>query len=167
MRSRGASRKGEQRRSRDADRSLPAVSRALRIALAVAVVVCAPLTAATQTAFTVTRIELVFINGRGDITVPLRYPELRGFGLLRFAGLGVLHGTWKVDGQLIASVVEPTVFGVDLIVATPDLPTFEPGLHRVTFEVIEPKPAFKIPTITYFVTAEDYQEFKKRTEGSR
>ena len=145
----------------------PAVRRARTIFLALAIAASAPLTAATQTAFTLTRIELVFTNGRGDITVPLRYPELRVFGLLRFAGLGVLHGTWKVDGRLIATVAEPTLFGEDVILVTPDLPTLEPGLHRVTLEMIEPKPAFKIPTITYFVTAEDYQDFKKRTERPR
>ena len=120
-----------------------------------------------QPAFALTRIELVFPNGRGEITVPLRYPQLRTFGMLRFSGSGIVQAMWKVDGRIVAPVVEPSLFHEDLIVATPELPTFEPGLHRVTLDVNDPKPAFKRPTITYFVTAEDYEDFKKRTEKSR
>ena len=33
--------------------------------------------APAQPEFALTRVELVFQNGRGDITVPLRYPDLR------------------------------------------------------------------------------------------
>lgn len=128
--------------------------------------------AAAQPAFALTRLELVFQNGRGDITVPLRYPELRAYATLQFTGSGILHATWKVDGRVLGTVVEPTVFGEMLIFATPRgaspfLPTFEPGLHRVTLEVVEPRPAFRVPEITYFVTAEEYEDFKKRMEKSR
>jgi hypothetical protein len=137
------------------------------VVLSIAVVAGGPRIASTQATFTVTRIELTFANGQGDITVPLRYPEFRAFGLLRFVGLGVLRAEWKVDGRLLGAAVEPTVVGEDLILTTPVLPTFEPGLHRLTLEVTDPKPGFKIPTITYFVTAEDYEDFKKRTEKAR
>ena len=123
--------------------------------------------AVAQAAFTLTRIELTFQNGRGDITVPLRYPDLRAYAILRFSGSGILEATWKVDGRILSTIAEPTVFGETLILATPKtppLPTFEPGLHRVTLDVAAPKPAFTIPEITYFVTAEEYEEFKKRME---
>lgn len=125
--------------------------------------------ASAQPAFALTRVELVFHSGRGDITVPLRYPDLRVYATLHFAGSGVLRAQWKVDGRVLGAVVEPAVFGEMLIFATPKgaspfLPTFEPGLHRVTLEVIEPRPAFKLPEIMYFVRAEEYEDFKKRME---
>jgi len=132
--------------------------------LAALLLVAASGPAAALAAFAVTRVELVFPNGRGEVTVPLRYPQLRAFGMLRFSAVGVVRATWKVDGRILGPVVEPTVFNEDLIVATPELPTFEPGLHKVTLEFTDPKPAFKVPTITYFVTAEDYEDFKRRME---
>ena len=125
------------------------------------------LPAVAQPAFALTRVELTFQNGRGDITVPLRYPDLRVYAVLLFSGTGTLRATWKVDGRALANVVEPVVFGEVLMFATPRIPplaTFEPGLHRVRLEVIEPRLAFKVPEITYFVTAEDYEDFKKRME---
>ena len=132
--------------------------------LATLLLVAAAGPASALAAFAVTRVELVFPNGRGEVTVPLRYPQLRAFGMLRFTGVGVVRATWKVDGRILGPVVEPTLFNEDLIVATPELPTFEPGLHKVTLELTDPKPAFKVPTITYFVTAEDYEDFKRRME---
>jgi hypothetical protein len=129
-----------------------------------AVGVAAP---ARAQAFALTRLELVFANGRGEITVPLRYPQFHAFGMLRFTGTGVLQGTWKVDGRILGQVTEPTLFNEDLIITTPVLPTFEPGLHRVTLEVRRPAPTFRLPTITYFVTAEDYEDFRKRMEQMR
>ncbi len=120
-----------------------------------------------QAPFTVTRVELVYPNGRGEITVPHRYPDLRAFGLLRFSGLGVAQGTWKVDGRIIGPIAEPTAYGEDLILASPPLPTFEAGQHRVTLDLTNPPPAFRIPQITYFVTNEDMETFRKRTEAPR
>jgi hypothetical protein len=136
------------------------------LVLALAALAC-PRAAAPQAPFTATRIELVFPNGRGEITVPLRYPDLRAFGLLRFSGLGVAQGTWKVDGRIIGPLAEPTVYGEDLIVASPPLPTFEPGQHRLTLDLARPQPTFKIPEITYFVTGEDYETFRRRMEPAR
>ena len=126
--------------------------------------------AGAQPAFALTRVELMFHNGRGDITVPLRYPDLRAYALLHFSGSGVFRATWKVDGLVLSSVAEPTVFGEMLILSTPrtpSLPTVEPGLHRVALEVLAPQVGFKIPEITYFVTGEEYEEFRKRHGGPR
>jgi hypothetical protein len=120
-----------------------------------------------QAPFTVTRVELVFPNGRGEITVPLRYPDLRAFGLLRFSGIGVVQGNWKVDGRIMGPVAEPTVYGEDLILSSPSLPTFEAGQHRLTLELTNPRPTFKIPDLTYFVTNEDFETFRKRMEAPK
>ncbi len=140
------------------------VARAPRLVALVLAVTLAliPLVVAAQAKFGLARIELVFINSRGDITVPLRYPNLRAYAMLRFSGIGLLRATWKVDDRLVGSVVEPTVFGDSRIVASPELSTVEPGLHRVTLDVVDPRSAFRIPEITYFVTAEEYEEFKRR-----
>jgi hypothetical protein len=115
-----------------------------------------------QGAFALTRAELVFVNRRPDITVPLRYPNLRAYAMLRFTGVGILRATWKVDGRMLGTVVHPTMFGEDAILVSPELPTVEPGQHRVTLDVDAPRPAFKMPEITYFVTAEDYEEWRKK-----
>lgn len=142
------------------------------LAVALAALTTCALDAVGQPAFALTRVELVFQSGRGDITVPLRYPDLRVYATLHFAGSGVLRAQWRVDGRILGAVVEPVVFGEMLIFATPKgaspfLPTFEPGLHRVTLEVTEPRPAFKLPEITYFVTAEEWDDFKMRMEKRR
>jgi hypothetical protein len=143
----------------------PSLRQRLRPLAAVLLLLAAALLpgSAFAQAFAVTRLELVFANGRGEITVPQRYPDLRVFGLLRFHGIGVAQGTWKVDGRIVAPVAEPTVFGEDLILSTPALPTFEPGQHRVTLELTVPQPGFKVPEIIFFVTNEDYDTFRNRT----
>jgi len=118
-----------------------------------------------QQVFTLTRVELVFQNGWGDIVVPRRYPHLRVYATLNFSGTGILRATWKVDGRPIGLIAEPVVFGERLVFAsgpTVILPTTDPGQHRLMLEIEHPKPAFRVPTITYFVTAEEYEDFQKR-----
>ena len=127
--------------------------------------------ARAQQTFSLRRIELVFHHGKPDITVPLRYPDLRVYATLQFVGSGLLQARWKVDGRIIGSVTESILFGETLIFASPRtptsaLPTIEPGIHRATLEVTQPPPAFKLPELTYFVTAEDWEEFRKKRESS-
>ncbi|HEV8585696.1 MAG TPA: hypothetical protein VGT02_12065 [Methylomirabilota bacterium] len=143
------------------------MNRLLTVALLVLVALAGPDRVGAQAPFTVTRVELVFPNGRGEITVPLRYPDLRAFGLLRFSGIGVAQGTWKVDGRIIGPIAEPTAYGEDLIISSPSLPTFEAGQHRVTLDLTNPHPTFRIPEVTYFVTNEDLETFRKRMEAPK
>jgi hypothetical protein len=117
--------------------------------------------AALAQGFALTRVELVFVNRRGDITVPHRFPSLHAYAMMRSTGAGVIQGTWRVDGRIVAAIAHPTVFGEDAILVSPELLTAEPGQHRVTVDVTNPRPAFRIPEITYFVTAQDYEEWKK------
>jgi hypothetical protein len=149
-----------------ADRSGRRAVRAVTFALALTFLI-APLAARAQAKFGVVRVELVFVNRRADITVPLRYPHLRAYAMVRFSGNGVLRATWKIDDRLVGTVVEPTILGDGRIIASPELSTVEPGLHRVTLDIADPRPAFRIPEITYFVTAEDYEEFKKKHQSER
>lgn len=145
----------------------PGSRRLLLAALLALTALAWPRPADAQAPFAVTRVELVFPNGRGEITVPNRYPDLRAFALLRFGGIGVAQGTWKVDGRIIGPIAEPTVYGEDLILSTPALPTVEAGRHRVTLDLTQPHAAFKIPEITYFVTNEDFETFRKRMEAPK
>ena len=115
--------------------------------------------------FALRRIELVFQNGRTDIVVPRGFPNLRVYATLNFSGTGSLRATWKVDGRPIGLIAEPVVFGQTLMFANgPNviLPTTDPGQHTVTLEIENPKSAFQLPRITYFVTAEEYEDFQKR-----
>lgn len=115
--------------------------------------------------FALRRIELVFQNGRTDIVVPRRYPNLRVYATLNFSGTGILRATWKVDGRPIGLIAEPVVFGERLVFAsgpTVILPTSDPGQHTLMLDIEHPKPALRLPRITYFVTAEEYEDFQKR-----
>lgn len=120
---------------------------------------------AASPAFALRRIELVFQNGRTDIVVPRRFPNLRVYATLNFSGTGILRATWKVDGRPIGLIAEPVVFGERLVFAsgpTVILPTTDPGQHTVTLEIDHPKPALRLRRITYFVTAEEYEDFQRR-----
>lgn len=100
------------------------------------------------------RVDLHFENGRGDITVPKDFPGLKAFADIDFSGSGVLRATWEVDGRVLGLVRQTLTFGGRVVIPSPDLPpfpTFEPGLHSVTFRVDPSIPTPEIPTILYFV----------------
>ncbi len=104
----------------------------------------------------ITRIELNFSNGRGEITVPMN-SRMRPYAIIRFDGNGLFRAVWEVDGRKLEDVAINITFGDTLTLRTrPDtiLPTFEPGPHRLTLNVTEPAAGFDIPVITYFVTGE-------------
>jgi hypothetical protein len=84
--------------------------------------------------------------------------------MLRTTGVGVIQATWKVDGRVVGAVAHPTLVGEDAILVSPELPTVEPGQRRVALDVTSPRPAFPMPEISYFVTAQDDEEWKKRSE---
>jgi hypothetical protein len=110
--------------------------------------------------FAVIQMELLFQNGRPDITVPRNFPGLRAYARATFRGTGLLEAFWMVDDRILADVSEPVMFGESLLFASPQqppLPTFEPGLHRVTLQLRNPPgPGRVVPTIAYFVTADEF-----------
>ena len=115
-------------------------------------------TAATTTTapFSLRRVELRFENGRGTITVSKDRAPLRAFADVLYNGSGLLIVAWEVDGRTLAIQQEFVTFGARKVIPTPDvpsLPTFEPGLHRLTFRVIQPAASFTIPEVTYYVEA--------------
>ncbi len=100
------------------------------------------------------RLELVFDNGFGSITVP-QHSHLTATATLRFSGTGLLRGTWRVDGRPIEEVSLVVTHGATLrlpLAPTTVLPTFEPGRHDLTLVIVEPHPDFDLPTIHYMVT---------------
>ena len=101
------------------------------------------------------RIELRFANGQGMVTVPQHTPKLRAFAEITYSGSGLLQAAWEVDGRIISLVREYLTFGGRVVIASPEppvLPTFEPGLHRVTLRLDPGTFAPEVPTIFYMVT---------------
>jgi hypothetical protein len=106
--------------------------------------------------FSVRRLELRFDNGRGDVTVPKDSANLVAYVDILFNGSGQLIAQWEVDDRVLAVVHEYLTFGSRTTMRTPTvppLPTFEPGLHRLTLRILQPPVNFEIPVITYYVTA--------------
>jgi hypothetical protein len=116
--------------------------------------------------FSLVRMELAFNqplqvagtrpSSGGRITVPRFAKGLQGTATLTYNGGGTLRAQWKVDGQILSSVTQQLNPGLREIMInsplTPSLPTYGTGLHKVTFEILDPVPAFDEPTIYYFVT---------------
>lgn len=118
-----------------------------------------PCAAATSPEFLLTGLELLFQNGKPDITVPRNFPGLRVYARAAFRGAGLFRAFWEVDGRIIASVTDTVLFGDVLLFATPQqptLPTFEPGRHTVSLHVQAPPVAGRLPVVTYFVTGDEF-----------
>ncbi|HFC98326.1 MAG TPA: hypothetical protein ENJ40_07715 [Thermosulfurimonas dismutans] len=108
--------------------------------------------------FQIKRLELYFPNGRGEITVPRHHRGLRAYARVRYTGSGPLRAYWEVDGRLLSYVQRELVYAGEVVFETPPippLPTFDPGTHVVRFVIEDPRPAFELPSIVYFVTARE------------
>jgi len=108
--------------------------------------------------FEIKRIELYFKNRRPEITVDRSFPKLRAFADIRFVGSGFLQGFWEVDGRMLSHVDQHLTYGASVTLQTPDippLPTFDTGSHIVRFVITNPVTDLQLPSILYFVTAEE------------
>jgi hypothetical protein len=122
--------------------------------------------------FSIVRMELAFLDedfstfpthtptrptSGGRITVP-RNSRLFARAEIAYNGSGVLRGQWKVDGQILAFVTRYLYPGMRTATidspAVPPLPTYDTGLHRVEFEILQPAPGFDLPAIFYFVSVQ-------------
>jgi len=102
----------------------------------------------------VARVALTFSNGRGDITVPA-HTKLGATAVIRFNGNGLFRAMWQVDGRDLEVVNVTVTYGDTLRLpmrGRAALPTFDPGPHRVTLNVLSPQNTLAIPEISYFVT---------------
>lgn len=93
------------------------------------------------------------------ITVPRNTKGLRAAAIVTYNGQGLLRGRWVADGQILGFVTKQLLPGMrEAIIASPAVPafpTYATGLHTVRFEILEPVPAFDLPSLQYFVTAEE------------
>lgn len=107
----------------------------------------------------ISRVELYFENHRAEITTERNFRKLKAYALIRSTGSGLLQGYWKVDNQILSQVSRHVTAGQTVIIETPEvppLPTFNPGTHLVTFEIISPSSTIPLPTALYFVTPSEH-----------
>jgi hypothetical protein len=105
---------------------------------------------------TLRRVELQFMNGRSQITVP-RDSSLAARAIVQFNGNGLFRALWIVDGRVVGTVSMLVTFGDTLTIDTAPgtiLPAFEPGLHEVTLRIEQPVSTLTVPAITYMVTVD-------------
>lgn len=115
-------------------------------------------TRVTVTGLTITRLELAFSDGKGQVTVRRNEQGLRAKATIATFGSGLLQGYWDVDGRPFPPVEQYVTFGQTVNIETPDipqLPTFEVGDHLLRFIVTSPVIQFTLPTLVYTVAPEE------------
>ena|GEM_PF-1574626 len=106
------------------------------------------------------KIDLYFEDRRPEITIEKGRKGLKAFADISYAGTGLFEGYWEVDGRIISRVFQQLSFGGLLKLTTPDipeLPTFDPGTHRVQFVITRPTQPLQTPTIIYFVNLDRFK----------
>ena len=98
-------------------------------------------------------------NNRSAIIVNRNERNLTGAIDVQFNGSGVLKGYWRVDDRILQRVQRNLLYGNVITLetpATPPLPTFSEGGHRLSFVVTEPvaiENEEEIPVAMYYVEA--------------
>ena len=111
--------------------------------------------------FGIKRINLYFENGRAEINVLKNQKGLKATADISYIGSGLLKGYWEVDGRVLSPVNRTLMSGQSITLTTPEippLPTFEAGQHTVRFVVTSPAQGIPLPSLVYFVTAEESAE---------
>lgn len=106
------------------------------------------------------KIDLYFENRRPEITIEKGFKGLKAFADISYSGSGLLEGYWEVDGRVISRVFQQLSFGGLLKLQTPEipeLPTFDPGTHRIRFVITRPAQYIPIPVIIYFVNLDRFK----------
>lgn len=110
------------------------------------------ITTAAGADFDLNKIELYFAGKAITATVERNKPDFKAFVDLTFAGSGQLSGEWRMDGNLIATVLHILTPGQTTTVQFSQiLPTFNLGTHVVTFVVKTPVSALMSPAISFVV----------------
>ncbi|MEA3221995.1 MAG: hypothetical protein U9P49_02360 [Thermodesulfobacteriota bacterium] len=111
--------------------------------------------------FAITSIELRFeqaggLQTGGRITVPQGSKDIKAIADITCNGGGLLQARWEVDGQILEFVTQQIPAGMGMVSiethATPGLPTYEIGRHRVELKIINPSPGFNEPIIYYYAS---------------
>lgn len=106
------------------------------------------------------KIDLYFENRRPEITIEKGLKSLKAFADISYSGSGLLEGYWEVDGRVISRVFQQLSFGGLLKLQTPEipeLPTFDPGTHRIRFVITRPVQYISLPMIIYFVNLDRFK----------
>jgi hypothetical protein len=88
------------------------------------------------------------------VTIEKGHKNLKAFVDISYAGSGLLEGYWEVDGRIISRVFQQLSFGGLLELQTPDipeLPTFDPGSHKIRLVITRPVQNMPTPVVIYFV----------------
>lgn len=106
------------------------------------------------------KIDLYFENRRPEITIEKGHKGLKAFADISYIGSGLFEGYWEVDGRVISRVFQQLSFGGLLKLQTPEipeLPTFDPGTHRIRFVILRPTQPVPTPAIIYFVNLDRFK----------
>jgi hypothetical protein len=106
------------------------------------------------------KIDLYFEDKRPEITIEKGRKNLKAFADISYTGSGLFEGYWEVDGRVLSRVYQQLSFGGLLKLQTPDipeLPTFDPGTHRVRFVITRPTQPVPLPVIIYFVALDVFK----------
>lgn len=115
-------------------------------------------TQVTVAGLSISRLELAFLDGKGQTIVRRNEQGLRAKAFLSTSGSGLLQGYWEVDGRPFPPVEQYVTFGQTVTIdtpAVPSLPTFNPGDHLLRFVIISPVISFQLPSLVYTVTPEE------------
>jgi hypothetical protein len=107
------------------------------------------------------RLQLYFENRRAEITVKRNDLKLKSYADIRYTGTGLLEGFWEVDGRLLSQVKKHIVYGTSITIetpASPPIPTFETGTHRLRFVITSPAAVSPLPESIYFVAEEKFEK---------
>ncbi len=112
------------------------------------------------TGFTFTKIKLYFDDKTSKKFVKRNARNIGAQVELRYEGAGVLKGYWQADNRILAQVTMDLPFAKSRTItltlpATPPLPTFAQGSHRLRFVITEPPMDIAFPQIIYIVSGED------------
>lgn len=106
------------------------------------------------------KIDLYFENRRPEATIEKGHKGLKAFADISYTGSGLFEGYWEVDGRVISRVYRQLSFGGFLKLQTPEipeLPTFDPGTHRIRFVITRPVQNMPTPVIIYFVNLDRFK----------
>ena len=106
------------------------------------------------------KIDLYFENRRPEVTIEKGHKGLKAFADISYAGSGLFEGYWEVDGRVISRVFQQLTFGGLLKLQTPEipeLPTFDPGTHRIRFVITRPAQRLPMPVIIYFINLDRFK----------
>jgi hypothetical protein len=101
----------------------------------------------------VTRIQLLFGNGKNVVTLPPN-GTLKAHAVLHYRGSGPIEGAWKVNGRVLSNFNRNLGGGRSITLTTPQtppLPTSQIGTYKLEFVITAPPRPNGNPMLLYHV----------------